>query len=138
MEDRRKLIAALVEKTGVKLDEKDPAFLLVELNLLMLQKAGGDVAAVLDESLVKFKKTAIASTDDLISVINETLALYKQRTQELQDAVRALQAIPPAPPAPPAPTTPPAKAITTGILFAGGLLTFALGFVSGLLVNLLA
>lgn len=135
MEDRRKLIAALVEKTGVKLDPHDPAFLLVELNLLMLENAGSDAGAVLEKQTAAFKAAAMASTDDLISTINQTLALYKERTLELQNTVQALQALPP--PAPP-PVQPPApKAQPKGLLAAGGLVLFALGALCGLAVNFL-
>jgi hypothetical protein len=35
--DRQKIIAALVERHGLKLDPHDPAFLIVDLNLLMLE-----------------------------------------------------------------------------------------------------
>ena len=35
--DRRKYIAALVEKTGVRLDEDDPIFAVVMLNQLILE-----------------------------------------------------------------------------------------------------
>ena len=35
--DRRKYIAELVEKTGIRIDEDDPAFVLVLLNRLILQ-----------------------------------------------------------------------------------------------------
>ncbi len=35
--NKRQLIAAIVEKSGIKLTEDDPAFLLVDLNLMMLE-----------------------------------------------------------------------------------------------------
>ena len=47
--NKRQIIAALVEKTGIKISEDDPAFLLVELNMLMLENKTGEAAKLLEE-----------------------------------------------------------------------------------------
>lgn len=50
--DRRKYIAELVEKTGIRLDEDDPAFVLVLLNRLILQDQKTELEALVGQ-LVK-------------------------------------------------------------------------------------
>lgn len=50
--DRRKYIAELVEKTGIRLDEDDPAFVLVLLNRLVLQDQKTELEALVGQ-LVK-------------------------------------------------------------------------------------
>lgn len=47
--DQGKLIGEIVQRFGVKLDKDDPAFLLVELNRLVLEQAGDDLAGKLGE-----------------------------------------------------------------------------------------
>ena len=46
--NKRQLIAALVEKSGIKLTEDDPAFLLVDLNLLVLESRTSEAAIQLE------------------------------------------------------------------------------------------
>lgn len=50
--DRRKYIAELVEKTGILIDEDDPAFVLVLLNRLILQDQKTELEALVGQ-LVK-------------------------------------------------------------------------------------
>ena len=50
--DRRKYIAELVEKTGIRIDEDDPAFVLVLLNRLILQDQKTELEALVGQ-LVK-------------------------------------------------------------------------------------
>lgn len=50
--DRRKYIAELVEKTGIRIDEDDPAFVLVLLNRLVLQDQKTELEALVGQ-LVK-------------------------------------------------------------------------------------
>lgn len=56
--DRNKLIGLIVEKTGIKLDPDDPAFVLVELNRITLEEAAENVALNLREAASKFEITA--------------------------------------------------------------------------------
>ena len=50
--DRRKYIAELVEKTGIRIDEDDPVFVLVLLNRLILQDQKTELEALVGQ-LVK-------------------------------------------------------------------------------------
>ena len=47
--DRRKYIAALVEKTGVRLDEDDPIFAVVMLNQLILEDQKTELEALVGQ-----------------------------------------------------------------------------------------
>jgi hypothetical protein len=88
--DKRQLIAALVAKTGVKIDADDPAFLLVELNLLMLENSTHKAADNLAEKTQKFGEIATRSIDDFVSVANETLSKFIQRTNEIKSTLDTL------------------------------------------------
>lgn len=90
--DRRRLVAAIVEKTGIKLDEDDPAFLLVELNLLLLEERTKEVARELDGAAEKFAAITTRNVDDFVSVANEALSKFVQRTRELTTAIEAASA----------------------------------------------
>jgi hypothetical protein len=77
--DRQKIIGLLVERHGIKLDPHDPAFLIVDLNLLMLeghaarlQQLGDKIAALpetagrqLQEQTNQFVKAAGILRNDL-------------------------------------------------------------------------
>lgn len=82
--DKRQLIAALVEKTGVKIDEDDPAFLLVDLNLLVLEKQTSEAAKHLSNLMLEFNAVTTRNVDDFVTVANEALSKFMQRTQELK------------------------------------------------------
>ena len=88
--DKRQFIAALVAKTGVKIDADDPAFLLVELNLLMLENSTNIAADNLADKTQKFGEIATRSVDDFVSVANETLSKFMQRTNEIKNKLDAL------------------------------------------------
>lgn len=122
--DRRRIIAALVEKTGIKLDEDDPAFLLVELNMLLLEHRTREAARELDSAAEKFSAVAAHNADDFVSVANEALSKFIQRTRELIAAIdtasanaKAIQAAPlPAVPAPAvSPSSPAARSSVTWV-----------------------
>jgi hypothetical protein len=51
--DKRKMIGAIAERLGIRLDENDPAFVLVELNRLALEEAGRDAATALQLAVDK-------------------------------------------------------------------------------------
>lgn len=53
MDDRRKYIAALVEKTGVRIDEDDPIFAVVLLNQIIMEEKKTELENVLGQ-MVKF------------------------------------------------------------------------------------
>ncbi|MRD49354.1 hypothetical protein GHT07_18925 [Caenimonas koreensis DSM 17982] len=88
--DRRQLIAALVEKTGVKLDEDDPAFLLVDLNLMVLDSRTDAAAEKLAAATRDFNAVTTRNVDDFVAVANEALSKFMQRTAELKSTLDAL------------------------------------------------
>lgn len=108
--NKRQLIAALVEKSGIKLTEDDPAFLLVDLNLLVLESRTSEAAIQLEAATEKFNAVTTRNVDDFVSVANEALSKFMQRTNEIKSSLDNL-AVRPAPAgavaasaSPPAPT----------------------------------
>lgn len=67
--NKRQIIAALVEKTGTKIDENDPAFLLVELNIIMLDNVANNIATKLEDIFSKKTNNYISSIDDSIKIL---------------------------------------------------------------------
>jgi hypothetical protein len=90
--EKRQIIAALYEKTGAKIDEDDPAFILIELNRLMLARAADDAADRLLLIAKEFSDTAIAQADSFISVANEALSKFTVKTNELKQQIEAVRA----------------------------------------------
>jgi hypothetical protein len=82
--DKRHIIAELVKRTGVKLDEADPALVLVELNRIMLEDSARDAAAQIEKAAKHFNDTATAQTDEFITLANETLSRFSARTNEIK------------------------------------------------------
>ena len=82
--NKRQLIAALVEKSGIKLTEDDPAFLLVDLNLLVLESRTSEAAIQLEAATEKFNAVTTRNVDDFVSVANEALSKFMQRTNEIK------------------------------------------------------
>lgn len=82
--DRRQALAALVAKTGVKIDEDDPAFLLVELNALLLDSRTDEAAKRLAGHTAKLGETMTQGVDDFVAVANEALSKFMQRTNEIK------------------------------------------------------
>ena len=82
--NKRQLIAALVEKSGIKLTEDDPAFLLVDLNLLVLESRTSEAAKELEAATGKFNAVTTRSVDDFVAVANEALSKFMQRTNEIK------------------------------------------------------
>ena len=88
--NKRQLIAALVEKSGIKLTEDDPAFLLVDLNLLVLESRTSEAAKQLEAATEKFNAVTTRNVDDFVSVANEALSKFMQRTNEIKSSLDSL------------------------------------------------
>lgn len=85
-EEKKAIIAALVEKTGVKIDGDDPAFLLVHLNLLVLE---GVIERIQ------------GSTNELVELSNEASGKIVERIRELKPLLeRQSNGLPPPSPTP--------------------------------------
>lgn len=89
--EKRQLIAALVEKTGIKLTEDDPAFLLVDLNLLVLERYVDEAAKRLGTATEKFEAVTTQNVDNFVGVANEALSKFKQSTQALISTVETIK-----------------------------------------------
>jgi hypothetical protein len=87
---KRQIAALLFEKTGIKVTEDDPAFLLVDLNLIVLESHRSQVADEINKSVETLRKTATQSIDDFVAVANEALSKFSLRTKELRASVDAL------------------------------------------------
>jgi hypothetical protein len=92
--NKRQLIAALVEKSGIKLTEDDPAFLLVDLNLLVLESRTSEAAKQLEVATEKFNAVTTRNVDDFVSVANEALSKFMQRTNEIKISLDNMAAKP--------------------------------------------
>jgi hypothetical protein len=138
--DRRQLIAALVQKTGVKLDEDDPAFLLVDLNLMVLESREDAAAEKLATATREFNAVTTRNVDDFVAVANEALSKFMQCTNELKSALVAMT---PSPQSAPAAIAAPAtaarvdpKAAVIAVLWWLVPLVFATGLVVGLSLSM--
>ena len=108
--NKRQLIAALVEKSGIKLTEDDPAFLLVDLNLLVLESRTSEAAKQLEAATEKFNAVTTRNVDDFVSVANEALSKFMQRTKEIKSSLDNLATKPAQAVAVAASASPPAPA----------------------------
>jgi hypothetical protein len=88
--DRRKLVATIVERFGVKLDHDDPAFILVELNHLVLEESAGKVADDITKAAEKLNTATTRSVDDFVAVANEALSKFIHQTNQLKTALDAM------------------------------------------------
>lgn len=132
--NKRQLIAALVEKSGIKLTEDDPAFLLVDLNLLVLESRTSEAAKQLEAATEKFNAVTTRNVDDFVSVANEALSKFMQRTNEIKSSLDSLATKPVQAPTVAASASPPAspKSSPRGALLWWLLpLVFALGVLLG-------
>lgn len=84
--DRQKLIAALVERYGLKLGPDDPAFLIVDLNLMMLE---GHTNAL--QAVTKRIENLPASTEQRLH--DQTNQLLKASYAIQQDLLRLSKAV---------------------------------------------
>jgi hypothetical protein len=96
MNDKHRIIAALVERTGIRIDEHDPAFALVVLNQIMLADSASDAARQIEAAAGKFSDAATMQADDFVTVANEALAKFKAKTNELKATLDNLAAKQPA------------------------------------------
>ncbi len=132
--NKRQLIAALVEKSGIKLTEDDPAFLLVDLNLLVLESRTSEAAKQLEAATEKFNAVTTRNVDDFVSVANEALSKFMQRTNEIKSSLDSLATKPVQAPTVAASASPPEspKSSPRGALLWWLLpLVFALGVLLG-------
>lgn len=142
--DKRQLIAAIVEKTGVKLDEDDPAFLLVDLNLMVLESRTGEAATHLASTTKEFNQVVTRSVDDFVAVANEALSKFMLRTSEIKTLLEKLGPVSIATPAvaaavPPVSSTAaaPIPAAAQTLLWWLGPLIFSTGLVTGVALSIL-
>ena len=132
--NKRQLIAALVEKSGIKLTEDDPAFLLVDLYLLVLESRTSEAAKQLEAATEKFNAVTTRNVDDFVSVANEALSKFMQRTNEIKSSLDSLATKPVQAPTVAASASPPEspKSSPRGALLWWLLpLVFALGVLLG-------
>lgn len=129
--DRRQAIAALVQKTGVKLDADDPAFLLVELNALMLDHRVSEATHTLAAETTRLNRVMTENVDDFVAVANEALSKFMTRTQQIREQLDKLPA--------PAPTVvAPAPSVAAATLPRWAVpAAFVFGMQAGALVMLL-
>lgn len=90
--DRRQAIASLVQKTGVKLDVDDPAFLLVELNALMLDHRVSEATQNLAAETTRLNRVMTENVDDFVAVANEALSKFMTRTHQIKEQLDKLPA----------------------------------------------
>lgn len=132
--NKRQLIAALVEKSGIKLTEDDPAFLLVDLNLLVLESRTSEAAKQLEAATEKFNAVTTRNVDDFVSVANEALSKFMQRTNEIKSSLDNLATKPAQAPtvaASASPPAPPKSSPRSALLWWLLPLVFALGVLLG-------
>ena len=87
--EHTKLIALIVEKTGIKLEANDPAFILVELNRIALEESAKKIADNLTVSANIFQTTTTTNVDNFVGIANEALTKFNQKTTELIAAIEA-------------------------------------------------
>lgn len=92
--DKQKLIAEIVQRFDVKLDHDDPAFILVELNRLVLEDSAQKVITQITQAADKLNVVTAVRIDDVIAIANETLFKFVQKTNELKATINAFQTLP--------------------------------------------
>jgi hypothetical protein len=148
--ERRRLAAALLEKTGLKVDPDDPAFVLVELNRMVLQEESAKAAEAISEASERANAKLLATADALAAQSNEVLGRFASRTDELRSSLEAAaNAVMPSPPlaaavkAPSAPRQAAAQAsalgrqINVGAVVAGTAALLLVGILVGVGVMLM-
>lgn len=91
MDNRNDIIAEIFKLTGIGLDKDDPAFLLVEINKLMLNSSANEVIARLDQSTDKLNLEREKHLNELVSVSNEVLARYIAHAREIKKLLDELK-----------------------------------------------
>ncbi|MCX8016898.1 MAG: hypothetical protein N2690_03185 [Rhodocyclaceae bacterium] len=91
--DKGKMIAAIVERMKVRLDEDDPAFVLVELNRLALEATAKAVVDQLEPIPGKIEKAAAALLADVDKkATHRTAEAVAQATLRINDEVEKARA----------------------------------------------
>ena len=112
----------------------NPAFLLVDLNLLVLESRTSEAAKQLEAATEKFNAVTTRNVDDFVSVANEALSKFMQRTNEIKSSLDSLATKPVQAPTVAASASPPEspKSSPRGALLWWLLpLVFALGVLLG-------
>jgi len=127
----KEVIAELVKRTGVRLDEDDPAIVMVELNRIMLEHFASEATRSIDQVAKRFTETATTQADDFVAVANEALSKFTKKTNDIKAALDALPSpsSPPSRDVPVAEVSPPPPAAVSskhhpawfGVAFLGGL-----------------
>ncbi|MDI1298608.1 hypothetical protein [Methylotenera sp.] len=105
--DKQDVIAEIYKLTGIGLDKDDPAFLLVELNRLMLDSRADEVIIRLDQSIDKLNQERANHLNELVSTSNEVLARYIGHAREIKKTLEEFKLKPQE--AKPSPTVIPTK-----------------------------
>jgi hypothetical protein len=105
--ERRRLAAALLERTGLKVDPDDPAFVLVELNRMVLQEESAKAAEAISVASANANAKLLASADAWASQSNDLLGRFAARTDELRSSLEAAANAAKPTPAPFTPKAPP-------------------------------
>lgn len=135
LESRRRLASMLLASSGMKVDADDPAFILVELNRLILEeeakKAVDAIARAGDQAHDKF----LASADAWAAQTNEVLARFAEKTEELRAAIPPTSRAP-SPPLAGTAAAPRSAAATFGMQPASDRLSLVIGTVAVLVTGL--
>jgi hypothetical protein len=84
------LITAVFAKTGYKITRDDPAFILVELNRLMLENEAAAIADKLSQVTDDFDKTATNNINLWIDTANQATGIFQKKISELEAKVSGL------------------------------------------------
>jgi hypothetical protein len=81
-DDRKGLAAVIFERTGLKIDQDDPVFVLVELNRVVLQQESARAAAAVTAASEAAHARMLATADAWAAQSNEVLARFAFKTEE--------------------------------------------------------
>jgi hypothetical protein len=99
-DDRKGLAAVIFERTGLKIDQDDPVFVLVELNRVVLQQESARAAAAVTAASEAAHARMLATADAWAAQSNEVLARFAFKTEELRRAIEEATGSAPPSPAP--------------------------------------
>lgn len=86
--DRGKMVAAIVERMKVRLDEDDPAFVLIELNKLALESTANAIVDQLEPIPAKIEAAARALLDEVeTKATHRTAEAIAQATLRINEEV---------------------------------------------------
>jgi hypothetical protein len=84
------LITAVFAKTGFKISRDDPAFILVELNRLILENEAAALSDKLALVTKNFDKTATDNVNLWIDTANQATGIFQKKILELEAKVNGL------------------------------------------------